>query len=190
MINWLLFENRVALAVGWGLLIFVLAVCWARLRTKASGRFVLVAVLMAPMLLAVSTFVVTPREQIQALCRSLAQHVEANRPDALAGFLADDFQSDELDRDRLIQLLSSSLTRYQVRHSRVDADDVTIEPDGSWTVEVAASCEVSGGSEFAGRLPTRWRLTLRHGADGLRIVEAKPIPVAPLHLRTIHQLLR
>lgn len=190
MINWLLFENRLALVVCWGLLVFMLAVFWARLRTKTSGRFVVVVLLMAPPLLVVSTWVHTPREQVQALCQSLAQHVEANRPEALAAFLAEDFRSDELDRDRLVELLSSSLIRYQVRHSRVDADDVAIESDGSWTVEVAAACEVSGGGDFAGRLPTRWRLSLRHGADGLRIVEARPIPVAPLHLRTIQQLLR
>jgi hypothetical protein len=179
-IQWLLFENRIALLVMLGLTEFVVLWVWARWRTRRTRNAVFAGLVLSIVLLVVQTVVVTDRERIIALCNSLAAAVENGKIAAVAEHLAPDFRSDGVDRDRLLADLTRLLTRVHVEETQLSNFRVSFA-DGQAHAEFDAACRVMAGGYVEGGVGTSWRLTLRQTNETWQVlaIELVPTPFFP-----------
>lgn len=182
MIRHVLLENRLLLFGIWVLLQFVLIGVWSWRRTRAANRGVWIGLIALPVLLLLSTVIVTQREQITALCRKLTGHVERGEVRQIADHLDTPFEAAELDRNAFIERIEPALKRFGITNLRLSRFEFTFTGDDKATVELSATCNVRTADAFFDRVPSRWRLNLvrRAGDWYLTSVEAIPTPLSPV----------
>jgi hypothetical protein len=186
----LLFEN---FWLSLGVLIvaqFGLVAWWSWSRTPAARRGVWLGFAAMPVLLAVSVLVVTPRESIQQFCRELARAVESQDLESVRRFLADDFETGDLNAEEFVQVLAQMLKRYRIDRTDVAVVELERVSSNDWQAEVRAATDVYSADGFLSRVPTRWRIVLRSGPDQWTLAALTPVPVPPLYLRHIGDVLR
>ena len=183
-IQWLLFENRIALLVVLGLAEFVVLWVWARWRTRCTRNAVLAGLVLSILLLIVQTVVVTDRERIITLCNSLAAAVENGKIATVAEHLAPDFRSDGVDRDRLLAELTRLLTRVHVEETQLSNFRVSFA-DGQTRAEFDATCRVMAGGYVEGGVGTSWRLTLRRTNETWQVLAIELVPTPFFPFRTL-----
>ena len=96
--------------------------------------------------------------------------------------LTADFRAVEMDRDAFLDRVSRALTRRQVDSPRLRGFEITFPRYGQAVAVFDATCEVRSVDLFAGRLPSRWRLTCREQAGEWLVeeMEALPSPLSPI----------
>lgn len=190
VIYMLLFENPWALA---GLLIAVetvFVVFWARHRTAAWAWAVWIVLAISPAALTLSELFETPRERVVAFCWELAHAIDEGELAPIAAHIAEDFQTDGLDRPAFVQRLEQTLTRFRVDHPRLRDFEVTFPTDRSAVAVLTATCLVRSIDAVFDHLPSRWRLTLRRDGDSWQVVGIESIPIPPLNVRDLRDWLR
>jgi len=182
MFQHVLLENRLLLFIAWVLAQFAVIGVWSWRRTRAANRGVWICLVALPVLLLVSTLVVTEREQITALCRKLARHVERGEARQIADHLDGQFEAAELDRAGFVERLEPALMRFGIRALRLSRFEFTFAGDDEATVELSATCNVRTADAFFDGVPSRWRLKfIRRAGDWFLIsIEAIPSPLSPV----------
>jgi len=182
MIQHVLLENRLLLFAAWVLLQLTLIGVWSWRRTQTANRGVWIGLIALPVLLLMSTVVVTQREQITILCRTLARHVERGEVPEIADHLDTEFEAADLDRAGFVQRLEPALKRFGIRNLRLSRFEFTFPRNDEATVELSATCNVRTADAFFDRVPSRWRLTfIRRARDWyLTSIEAVPSPLSPV----------
>lgn len=182
MIQHILLENRVLLFGVWAAVQFAVIGVWSWRRTRVANRGVWIGLIALPALLLLSTVIVTQREQIPALCRKLAGHVERGEVRQIADHLDTQFEAAELDRDAFVERMEPALERFGISNLRLSRFEFTFAGDDEATVDLSATCNVRTADAFYDRVPSRWRLKLIHrGGDWhLTSIEAIPTPRSPV----------
>jgi hypothetical protein len=178
----LLFEHAVLLLIVLVALQFVIIAIWSRLRTRFWGRAVWVGfggVVFLPML---SVFVVTERERVIRLCRTLAEMVDRGDVDAIAPHLATRFQAAGFDKTAFLDRAEQRLTIYRVDDPTLRRFETAFPRQGEAELVFDASCTVRSADQFVQRLPSRWRVTMLKEDSRwlLTEVEALPAPLSPV----------
>jgi hypothetical protein len=182
MISRILFESPRLLLAILVVVQFGLICLWSWRRSRVWARVVWAGFAMIPVLLIISIAVVTPREQIIGLCRMLATRVEGGDVAGIGERLADGFEAADLGKSEFLVRVEESLTRYRVDDARLRAFEVESGGRDEATAVFDATCTVRSADSFRGRLPSRWRVTLRR-PDRLWLVtkvEALPTPLSPV----------
>ena len=184
MIYRLLFEQPILLTFVCVVAVLLMTCVWSWKRTRWATWGVWLALAATPILLTLSITVVTPAETIIALCRQLARDVDEGNVPAIEASIAEEFQAEELDKERFIQRLEQALTDRRIDHPRLSAFD--IETEGAKAVATFhASCQVRTRDTTIRALPTRWRLDLRLREGAWRITRIEPLPTPPLNIRRL-----
>jgi len=177
------FEDPVWLGAGLLFIQLILILRWAG-RRDASSRYALRAGLaMSALLMGISVVVITPREEIIAACLDLARAVDDGDVSAIAANLADDFEAGALDRAEFLARLEGTLSRTRVDRPRLRRFEVTFADPYHACVVLNATAQMRASNGFAGRLPTRWRLTFHRAATDWKLDAAESLPIPPLNLR-------
>ncbi len=196
VISRLLLESLWLLAVVLVAVQFALIVVWSWLRSRAAARAVWIGFAAIPALLILSTVVETPRERIIQVCRELADAVETvtQRPAGDIGVigqhLAGSFEANGLDRTEVLDRAKAVFERYTIHDPRLRNFEVTLPQQDMGTATFNASCRVESQEGYYGYLPTRWRLRFRLLGDTWKVTRAEPIPIPPLNLRGLDEVLR
>ncbi len=182
MIQHVLLESRLLLFGAWVAVQFAVMGVWSWRRTQGASRGVWIGLVALPVLLLLSTVVVTQREQITALCRKLTGHVERGETRQIADHLHTQFEAAELDRDAFVERMEPALKRFDIDNLRLSRFDFTFAGDDEATVELSATCNVRTTDAFFDRVPSRWRLMLVHRAGEWYVIsiEAIPTPLSPV----------
>ncbi len=187
--TWLFLEAPLVLL---GVLIaiqFLLVCLWSWRRTPATGRAVWIGFGAIPLLLLLSWLVITPRERLLGICQNIATHAERGEVDFIGRYIVDDVDADGWDHEELLSNIERLLAVYRLQHTSFSGFEVT--PDGNEQVaEFQVSCDVSTREGDLQRLPTAWRLTFRGQGKEWMIVRIESIPVFPLNIRDLRDLLR
>jgi len=186
----LLFESPYLLVPVWVAGQFVMIALWSRRRQRWSARLVWLGFAALPVLLILQHLVVTPREQIIALCRELAEFVEGGDLMAIRARLSPDLDAEGMTRDELIDLAERTLSRYHVANARLHDFEIRFAADGIGMAQFKATCEPVTEEAYLERLRTAWRLQLRRTALGWEVsrIEMRETPFSPLN--SLHQLQR
>ena len=182
MIGRLLFEQPVRLLIVLVICQFALISLWSWRRTTACARAVWIGFALVPLLLVVCHLVMTQRERVIVLCNALAEDVDDGDVPAIGRRLTSDFSAADLDREAFLARLIQALTRRQVDRPRLRGFEIAFPAPGQAIATFDASCEVRSAEAFAGRLPSRWRLTCRERAGEWLVaeIEALPAPLSPI----------
>ncbi len=182
MIAKLLFERPVLLFVLLAAVEAVILWVWWRRRTRGTLRAVWVGLGAMPLLMVISTSVVTPSEQIISICHELARAVEEAHVTEIDRRLHEDFEAVDLNRDAFVDGVERTLSRFHVKDARLYQLSVTFPQPEIGLVEFNASCFISAFDATGQRLLSRWRVTFQQsGRDWLvTTIEALPAPFSPI----------
>lgn len=162
---------------------FGLVLIWRWRRDRKSMRNIWIGLFVATGLVTVSTWVVTPTEQIINLCRELAALAKSEDVDGIGHRLSGDFHAGEFDRDRFLARTQATLTRFDIDHVKLRTFDVAFVDGDRAMATFNAVCRISGAESISGIFVSRWRLTFRNeGEDWLLAkIEAIPTAFSPIH---------
>jgi hypothetical protein len=182
MVVRLLFERAWLLLMALTVLQLLLIVMWSWWRTKRSAHLVWIGFAAMALLPTVSHLVVTPRERITSLCRTLARLVDAGDVAGIGSYLGADFETAGLDRDAFLDRVNQTLTRYDVDGAALSGFGITLTAAGRAVAEFNAVCAVRSADAYVARVLSRWRVNWH--AEGKRWmvthVEAVPTPLSPI----------
>jgi hypothetical protein len=186
----ILFESLWMLAAVWVPLQFILIAVWSWRRSRPSARAVWVGFAALPMLMLVSSVVVTQREQIIALCEDLGGFVEDGDVDAIGKRLADACEVEDLDRDAFLSRVEDTLARYHIWDVGLGSFETTFSSDGACAVEFHATARVRSNDIPYEWFASRWRLNFRRIGDSWLVTKIKPVPTPQGNLPSLADLLR
>lgn len=180
--------TRLFLESTWGLLAvlvgcqFALVSLWSWRRSRLLGRAVLVGLAIIPVLLVVSSVVVTQRERVIRLCEELADLVDRGEVTALSTYLSDDFSAGSMDASAFVDRLEDSLRRFHVDDPVLRGFEVAFADDGGCRVTFDASARIRSVDRFTDRVRSRWRVTLRRRGSTWEVsrLEALPTSFSPI----------
>lgn len=190
MIQALLFENTFALAGVLAAIVLLLLFRWANWRDRASARALLIAVAAAAGLPVLSALVVTQREEVIGTCLAMARAVDDGDLRAIDRFLDKSCVVGGLNREAFLIRLEAALTRFRVDQPQLRGFEVVVDPTGRAAAEFTASAQLRSAEGDWGRVPTKWRVSLRRVGDAWRLTGVESIPVPPLNLKTTGDWLR
>jgi hypothetical protein len=181
-ISKLLFENAILLLVLLVAIQFVIIAIWSRVRSRYWARTVWVGFALLVALPLLSSLVATPRERVIGLCRKLAHLVDRGDVDAIAPHLAETFRVEHLGKSEFLVRAEQRLSHYRVDNPSLRHFETVFPSDGAAEVVFDATCTVRSVDQFAGRLPSRWRVRMveEDGRWRLLEVEALPTPLSPI----------
>jgi hypothetical protein len=166
----------------------ILVWVWARVGGRAAVWAVWSGFLATPILFFLSLSVVTPREQVQSLCRKLEKCIDDGDMVAMGALLAPEFEAGGLNRGEFLRRVEAALTRYHVNQTRLDRIEVTLSGRAGGEADLIASGRVWGNGESWDRLVTRWRVSCRLENEWL-VTTLKPVPIPPLYIRDLRHVL-
>lgn len=185
----LLFERPLLLIAVLAAVQFALTWHWARSRTRRASRVALTALILFPLLLALQAWVVTDRERVTAVCREMADAMDAGEVARVGSHVSPTFAVGTMDRPALLEALEGVLTRVKVEEPRLTDFEVTTDGDQA-RATFAASCRlVTAGAIESGML-SRWELTFRRIDRRWQVVEIRPIPTPWLPHRSLDEVIR
>jgi len=185
----LLLERPIALSLIAVAILIVLFFIWSARRDRASLRLLFVWIGALPVLLTVSVVVVTPSEQVAAVCRQLAREVDQGNIAGISAHLADDFSAAGLDRIEFLEAIKSRLSEIRIDNPRLRAFTIEFPGDSSAEANFNASCRVRAPRMYA-YIPSRWRVGLRRHDETWLVTGLQSLPVPPLHVSDLRQWLR
>lgn len=154
---------------------------WSWRRSKATRRAMQAGFAALPILLVTSLAFETRRENVIALCRMLAEAVEAGDVVTIANHLADDLEVRGLDREMLMNRLTERLERTHVQDASLRGFTVTFA-GAQGTAEFTARATVRDPDLSYQWIISRWRLVLRPAGETWEISRLESLPVPPLNL--------
>lgn len=174
-LTWIFLENAYALSAACGTALFILLVLWRR---GGSPRPLLIGLALTALLFAVQTFVTTPREHALQALRAIERDLRAGRSDALAGWLAPEFDAgrfagEPLNRSSFLALVDRQLAQTRVRELYRTSLSVERESPERFTASVAYLAEIVRG-QMGGSFRSRWELTFDRTPRGWRITHIQP----------------
>ena len=178
----MLFENPTVLYIVLAVAELVLAFLWWDRRAERSGRTYWRALAVPPVLgvalLAMSTLVVTDREQIIAAAKEIAADLSRGNGDALETYLDEKFvvrfEGFPVTRGLVLKLVESQKNKYSIGEIEIVSSTVDIEPGGYATMHVTT--HMTGrdrdlGAAFSGRVQFVVKWIKR--ADGWKVHECE-----------------
>lgn len=182
-----LFEHTILFGLaGAGLIV---GAAFRRLSSGDPGynRPLVVLVVVTFVIVGVNWLVVTPREQIDAVCRELARHVDNGDVQAIGRLISRDFSSEEMSKDEFLSRISAILTDVRVDQAQVRDLEIGMDSKTLAVVTLAASCHVRTADGFASSVPTRWRIRFAKAEESWLVTGIESIPVPPFYLRSVNR---
>ncbi len=179
MMSRIFLESLWLLAVVWFAVQFVLVAVWSWRRTSTPARVVWGGFAALPLLIGLSLWVVTPREQIVQMCEGLVGFVDNGNIKAIDLRLTDDFVLENYDRKAFLARVERSLTEYRVDNPRLSSFRVELSDSDHGTVEFHASARVRSQDLVQDWVPSRWRLTVRKVGDVWLVSRIEALSVGP-----------
>lgn len=161
---------------------FALICLWSWRRTRLLARAVFVGLATIPVLLVVSSVVVTQRERVVLLCEELADLLDRGELTDLSAHLSDDFSAGSMDASAFVDRLADRLRQYPIDDPVLRGFEVTFADDGGCVVTFDASAQVRSVERFMDRVRSRWRVTFRRRDNTWQVtrLEALPTPFSPI----------
>lgn len=155
-------------AIAWVGVQFVLIALWSWRRSGRCARAVWGGFAVLPLLLVVSSLLVTDRERIILLCEQLAEDVEAHDVAAIDRRLAEDFRIDGHDRTEFLDRLEGTLSRYRVWDVKLRSFQVSFPRPDVATATFHATARVRSEDLLYEWIAASWKLTfVRRGESWL-----------------------
>lgn len=171
-----LLESLWFVAAAWVAAELLLIALWSWRRSRTWARAVWIGFAALPVLLAASSLVVTDRERIRAVCRDLADAVENSAPEVIERRLADDFESEGLDREAFIRRVRNALDRYKVWNVALHGLNVELLTDDAGKAEFRTTANVRGEGVVYEWFASRWRLGFARRGDGWLVTRVERLP--------------
>lgn len=190
MMSRIFLESLWLLAVVWFAVQFILIAVWSWRRTSTPARVVWGGFAALPLLIGLSTWVVTPRERIVQLCEGLAGFVDDGNVTAIGLRLTDDFLHEDYDRQAFLARMERSLSEFHVDDPRLSGFGVELSDSDHGTVEFHASARVRSPDLVYDWIASRWRLTVRRVGDAWRVSRIEALPAGPPALGNVLDRLR
>lgn len=187
--SWLLLESLLGLLAALLAVQFLLISLWSWRRSPTTGRAVWIGFLAMPILLLTSWLVITPRERLLHICREIALHAELKEVDAIGNYFSSNVDADGWDRHELLENIDRVLSTYRLERTTFSGFEVTAQGN-EHVAEFGASCDISTRDGDLQRLPTAWRLTFRRSDQEWEIIRVESVPVPPLQIRDLQDLMR
>jgi hypothetical protein len=185
-LNALLFESRVAFYVFAALAMGTAYAVW--LRTEpARRRWIFPAAIGGCIgLFALQTLVTTERERLALTIDETVAAVQARDLAGVMAKVANNFESDGMDRAAFEQYVRSAFQRTEISDTRISGVDVEIDGDeGRTTFTAAATVRLETGVQ---RLGSQWEVSWVRGADGWKMVRVRPQSVAGMQVNGLRSL--
>ncbi|MFQ5489980.1 MAG: nuclear transport factor 2 family protein [Phycisphaerae bacterium] len=158
---------------------FVLVAIWSRFRTLRWRRTMLAGFLIGPLLVLAQAWIQTDAERLTAICRQMADAVEAVDPPGFAQYISEGFRAagrpgqDGLDRQELLDQLSQLLNVYRIEQPRLRGFVVQVDGDQA-TVRYAATCRVIAPDQVLPLVTSAWELIFARRNGQWRVVDLHP----------------
>ena len=170
----LLFEDLPLLLLAEVAALAVVLAAHRRWMTARSRRMVWMSLALCGLLIAIQKLVVTDREALRDMVRTMARAVEQGDVAALGERFDDEIiLGSNTGKEAVLQHVHLRLQRYDVNEARVSGFQIEIEGDAA-TVAFQAVCDLLGvqANPYYSTL-TQWQLRcVRHG-DGWKVRSAK-----------------
>ena len=189
MVTGLLFERLWLLGLVMVGLSFVMIGWWSWRRSLASARALKATLIAFPLLMLLSHLVVTDGEQMIETCNALAAAVRGDDMATIERHLSDELSVAGMDRDRFLDQVTATLTRYDVVRARLKRFNVEHIASGVGAVTFVASASIRTKDDFAMDLPTRWRVTFQREGDVWMVIKLKTIAIPPLNIGDVQALM-
>jgi len=190
VVSGLFLESPVKLIVLMVVVNGLLILAWSTKRTRLTRRVLCGGGALTVILLVVQYIVVTPSEQVIALCHELADLTQEGDVRGIERHLADDFESIDLDRAGFIQRIERTLSRHHPEEARLRHFVFDMSDTGLAVVTFDVTCRIVT-SEFSEQgVHVRWRLTFRRKGNVWRVTRIEALPTASLPINNLRDLLR
>ncbi|MFN0134553.1 MAG: hypothetical protein ACKVS9_00375 [Phycisphaerae bacterium] len=168
--EWFFFESWLALLIVGVLMNFAALVHWRR---GGTPRPLLGTLAITITWWITQSVVVTPTERADRLLRDIEDDVLASKTDRIAAVLAPDFAAGEMNRERFIERVKSSMRTFDVRTlSRVRLE--ILDRSGErFQVGVSYWANVSRGS-IGGYTKSLWKIEFASTPHGWKISRIEP----------------
>jgi len=180
MISRILFESLWLLVITWTVVQFILIAVWSWRRSPRSARVVWAGFIALPLMIVVSSLLVTNRETLIAICTELGAAVERGDVRAIGSRLHEECYAEGLDREEFLRRAEQTLIRYRINDVQLRRFEVTFPEENVGIVEFTAIAHVRSADIPYEFFTSRWRLTFRKSADSWLAarIEALPSPQA------------
>ncbi|MFQ5463749.1 MAG: hypothetical protein ACE5E5_14125 [Phycisphaerae bacterium] len=190
MLTLLLFENLWLLSLVLIAVQVVLMAMWYWRRTVRSAHLAWFAVVVSMLLMLTSWWVVTDREAVAKRCGELVSWVESEDIGAIESALAAPFEADGMDRVAFAAWVRRGFRKYDFAQARLSELEIRFPDPHRCISTFRVGCRVESPDSGWVWIPTRWEITWITQGDRPRMVGVKPVPTAPLHLKSLHQMFR
>lgn len=170
-------------APAWGMVILAMAevvlfAVWLRRRTRRCALALLIPPILAAGLFGLATLVVTDREQIQQALQKIADDFQANRLDATALYLDENYEGFGGDKESLLALAQVTRGKHGIESIKVTRANIHVHgrrANADITTTVKLNNDLGGGAYgFA------WKIDWVRREPGWRIQHIdEPEPVVP-----------
>ena len=137
----------------------------------------------------VSRLVVTDREQVAAVCKSLVDLTELGDVNGIARYIADNFDADGIDRDAFNEAVESTLTSVQVQDASIYNLNVTATGDEA-EAQFGVSCKLVSSSQVDYGVLSAWTVRFVKDGDEWKVVEVQPRETQAFPFSRLRQIIR
>jgi hypothetical protein len=190
MIGRLILESPILLFVVWLVVEAGIVAVWSARRTRGTARAVWIGLVVLAVLETANLLIVTPREKVIGVCRSMAESVERGDAAAVAAHLHVEFEAVGLDRAAFLDAVARTLGQFEVADASLQQFEVTFPDAETAVAEFTASCFVTSPLFSTQRLLSRWRATFRLDGGAGRMTTVDAIPTAFSPIRSLRDVLR
>ena len=175
-----LFENPLWILAALAIAEIVLVAVWRERRTRKFAWALVGPPILAGMVAMLAWVVVTDREQILAISRTIAREVAADNADVVETYLDENFigiyRSVRLDRAAAAAACRREVRRYRISDIRLANPDIEVRGESA-EMHVTATMSFSDAQAGARRIPVHFRIEWINGPDGWRISGADDIRI-------------
>ncbi len=184
----LFLESPIYLGVFSFLLFAVVLLLRVRWEAPAARRYALPLTLLTIMLMFVlQKLVVTQRESLIRTLEALVRAVEREDLPALATFISDAYDSEDLDRETFLQHAAAGLEAHDIRDVRLSRFDDRIDRRTA-RLTFAARATVSHRGDVGQPTFSTWRIDWRREQDAWKITAVRPIQVNGIPIDSLRRL--
>lgn len=184
-----MFENFWTLIIALAVFQIVLIAVWSSRRTNRSRQVMLIGFALCVALPIISRLIVTDREQVAGICKTLVDLTELGDVKGIAKYVAEDFDADGIDRDAFNEAVESTLTSVQVQDASIYNLNVTATGDEA-EAQFGVSCKLVTASQVDYGVLSAWTVRFIKDGDDWKVVEVQPRETQAFPFNRLRQIIR
>lgn len=181
-----LLENTLGLGLAVVVVAVVLGGVWRQHGTRAALRNWVIGVVAGVVLLVIQKVVVTDREAVDAVLRTLVRAVDERDPAPIVARIDERYLADGLTRAEVVPLIEAMLRRTEVERPIVRGLEIKVV-DSTAFVQFSIVCRVRAGG-FERPTQSNWKLDFVRRGEEWKVQAIQPTSIDGQNVSSIDEL--